>query len=487
MAKKKRPRTANDASRTRVARTGLGELTLVEHSLCPLDSRRSLAGPVVHQSGYYFTDGNRHRRKASVEVRCPLGLSALDEFYLWGLLALTFSQPEPSLNFVATPHYCLRKLDRIDQHGKRGGRQYQRFEAAIERLSTVSYKNDNFYDPIRSEHRRVSFGFLSYSLPIDPNSSRAWRIAWDPIFFEFCQAGSLHFWFDLETYRALDPPSRRLFLLLKKIFVRRESSPNFDVAHLGVNVLGLSESIGIRNLKAKIVRCVERLCDSGIVQLPEGLRHVQDLFEKRGKGHYSIRLHRGSYFEQPGPNRHRLSDDDSPLWEPLVAIGFDKHAIRRILRQFKPLLVQEWSDITLAAIERRGMAFFKRSPQAFFMENIKKAAEGTRTPPDWWWELLKQEEQFGGADPSEKGDSRQTGEQRALDEEFESYLAGEGRSIFDEACAEMLSHFQAAGQPAELAEANARQFAREHVRKRFAGEANNARPFSNLRTPKGSP
>jgi hypothetical protein len=46
----------------------------------------------------------------------------------------------------------------------------------------------------------------------------------------------------------------------------------------------------------------------------------------------------------------------------------------------------------LAAKERFGDAFFKRSPQAYFVDNVKHAAAGTRTPPDWWHELRKAEQ-----------------------------------------------------------------------------------------------
>ena len=99
-------------------------------------------------------------------MTCPLGLTAHDEFYLWGLLALTFSQPEPESEFHATPHYCLRQLGVIDQHDRRGGRQYRQFSTALERLSAVRYQNQAFYDPVRAEHRRVSFGLFSYSLPL---------------------------------------------------------------------------------------------------------------------------------------------------------------------------------------------------------------------------------------------------------------------------------------------------------------------------------
>ena len=53
----------------------------------------------------------------------------------------------------------------INASANRGGKNYDLFRSAISRLSTVSYRNDHFFDPIRGEHRDVGFGFLSYSLP----------------------------------------------------------------------------------------------------------------------------------------------------------------------------------------------------------------------------------------------------------------------------------------------------------------------------------
>ena len=67
----------------------------------------------------------------------------------------------------------------------KGGKSYRLFREALRRLSAVRYQNDGFFDPIRREHRAVSFGLLSYSLPLAPDSSRAWRILWDPLFFEY--------------------------------------------------------------------------------------------------------------------------------------------------------------------------------------------------------------------------------------------------------------------------------------------------------------
>src|SRR5690349_1171287 len=73
---------------------GLGQLSLVEHALCPIDSKASLKQNLVFDADYFFVDSVRRRRKAHATVLCPLGLSANDEFFLWGLLALTFAQPQ---------------------------------------------------------------------------------------------------------------------------------------------------------------------------------------------------------------------------------------------------------------------------------------------------------------------------------------------------------------------------------------------------------
>ena len=48
-------------------------------------------------------------KEARARIACPDGLSPTDEFYLWGLLSLTFSRPLPSPDFYATPYYCLRR------------------------------------------------------------------------------------------------------------------------------------------------------------------------------------------------------------------------------------------------------------------------------------------------------------------------------------------------------------------------------------------
>ena len=93
---------------------GHAQLSLVEHALCPLDTGASLGKSFVHQTQYYYSDQNRHRKQAQIRVTCPEGLSPTDELYLWGLLSLTFSQPQPTPDFFATPYYCLRHLNCVD-------------------------------------------------------------------------------------------------------------------------------------------------------------------------------------------------------------------------------------------------------------------------------------------------------------------------------------------------------------------------------------
>lgn len=394
---------------------GVGQLSLVEHALCPLDPKVSLQNNLVFDTSYFYTDSARHQQEARATVFCPLGLSAADEFFLWGLLALTFALPEPDAELYATPHYVLRQLGVIDKGARRGGRQYDLFREAIERLSALRYRNDRFYDPVRAEHRRVSFGFLSYSLPLDAKSSRAWRISWDAIFFEFVEAAGGHFQFDLATYRELDPASRRLFLFASKVFARRDTTPRLDVRHLGEHVLGVAPTVETRDMKIKVARVVTRLVEAGV------FAPCHDLFQKRKKGEYSLTLTKGPYFA----SRSRLGPGvfESAFLEPLLAIGFDESAAVRLISQHSPHLLREWTDITLAAEERFGRSFFKRSPQAYFVDNIQQAAVGQRTPPDWWHDIRKAEQNAadksaanwltnaagdGAAEPDPAGNSSRT-------------------------------------------------------------------------------
>ncbi len=464
---------ASARSRRAPATSGRGraQLTLVEHALCPLDTATGLVRGLTHRSEFFYLDPQRHRQTAAAEVLCPLGLSPSDEFYLWGLMALALAQPEPGLEFYATPHYCLTELGVLET-GKagskpRGGKTYALFRQSITRLAAVTYLNDRFYDPIRGEHRSVAFGFLSYSLPPDPASSRAWRIVWDPIFFEFCQAARGSLVFDLELYRALDFASRRLFLLLKKIFYRSAVSPAFDVRHLGVNVLGFAPSIEVWNLKAKLSQVARKLAESKLIALPE----AGPLFEKKGVGQYVIRFHRGPYFEKSPAEQgggKPLTPSRSALHDPLAAIGFDEPAIRRIEARYRPQLIQVWTDITLAAMEK-GPKFFTRSPQAYFLDNIEKASQGSRTPPDWWHEYRKQaqrqEQEERAAHSGQPATSAPT--ERDAEQAFAEYLRTEARETFDALLDRLRLQYETAGQPRREAARHADDVARLHMRHHF--------------------
>ena len=267
----------------------------MEHALCPLDSRISLRENLNHEAEYRYTDADGRCQTARVVVYCPAGLSPGDEFYLWGLLALTLGQPEPQIEFQATPHFCLRKLGLISP-GSKGGKSYRLFRDALRRLSAVRYQNERFFDPIRREHRAVSFGLFSYSLPLDVDSSRAWRIVWDPLFFEYCRAAASQLSFDLETYRRLDPASRRLFLLLSKVFWRSRTSPWFDVRYLAVNALGFSAELSARTLKSKVKRCADVLQRHDVLAMGED--GAERPFHRQAKGRYVARFVRGAYFSR---------------------------------------------------------------------------------------------------------------------------------------------------------------------------------------------
>lgn len=430
----------------RAQRSGLAQLSVVEHALCPLDDRLSLVKPLVFDTGYFRTNANGHAKFIPVQIRAQEGLSANDEFYLWGLLALAFKEKQPSLEFWATPHFCLRRLGCLPS---KGGANYAQFREALRRLAGTTYYCDCFYDPLRAEERRRAFGFLKYDLPARDDSSRAWRLVWDPLFFEYCQALGGRMSFDLATYRQLDCASRRLFLLLSKIFWRTARSPRFDVWHLAVHVLGFSPSVKMYDLKIKLLRSVGKLLALGVLRLPPAVSSPKALFEKKGTGSYAIRFARGPYFEQSpeslGQNSQPLLSD-SPLYEPLRAIGFSDRRIRFLLQTYKPTLLQTWADVTLAKLERDGRESFTNCPEAYFLNNLKAAAEGRRTPPDWYHELRreqarKQSEANRMPLPTEL--YREAWEQ-ARAAAFRSYLKEEvGRDVYEAAVTKLTAIYAA--------------------------------------------
>lgn len=371
-------------------RSGLAQLSIIEHALCSLDPALSLVAGYQHKTGYFYTDANK-RRFANVAVSAALGLSSRDEYFLWGLLALTFNQPQSSIEFLATPHYCLKKLGYLEA---KGGKQYAEFRATIKRLAGVFYQCDAFYDPRLETFQDAGFGFLKYSLPQRDDSSRAWRIVWDPLFFEYVQATGGKLFFDLtsKTFRDLDPASRRLGLLLHKIFWRRQHSPSFELRHLGIDVLGFSSQRLTKRLKFDISCCAEKLLAANFISLPSGVADVGGLFDKRGKGQFFIRFHRGSYFEKHSvdqlANAAVTGIADSPLYDPLKAIGFEDLAIRSIIKKYDHQVIARWAQYTQVAMETKGSRFFKKSPQAYCLDGIKRGTSA----PDWFLEQQRDEQ-----------------------------------------------------------------------------------------------
>ncbi|MFO0818485.1 MAG: hypothetical protein U1A77_11125 [Pirellulales bacterium] len=443
------------------------QLSLVEHSLCPLDTATSLQPGLQHRVSYSYTDKNHHTKQASVTVFGPQGLSPADELTLWGLLSLTLSRPEPQAEFMATPHYCLRMLGVIQDNDHKGGKQYQLFRDTIRRLARVVYENTAFYDPVRGEHRDVAFGLLKYSLPVDATSSRAWRFYWDQQFFEFCLAAKSTLRFDLDMYRQLDFASRRLFLLLQKVFWRNEHSPPFDLRTLAVSTLGFASHLETKNLMQKVMHCTQVLLDHQILALPAGIETPKGLVTKLAPGNYLVRFHRGNYFEKPFHTKKAATPPDSPLLDPLRAIGFDEAAIIRILSQYPERILSEWADITLAARERNGEEFFSKSAAAYFLDNVKAAHAGTRTSPDWWRELRHQEERER---QSQYRESREHTTRQSEEAAFNAYLAADARDAFERVMQRLFADLQTQGMNESQARESAEHIARTNLRARFRQE-----------------
>ena len=434
--------------RSKQIRNGVGQLTIVEHALCPLDARVSVVPNLTHEATFRYSDKQGRRQTGTARVFCPLGLSPKDEFFLWGLLAITLADPQTDGELHATRHYCLRRLGSIDTRQRRGGRQYGDFTAAVERLAAVRYQCDRVYDPIRGEHRRIGFGFFSYSMPIDERSCRAWRFVWDPVFFELVQATGGYLRFDLQVYRQLDKASRRLYLFLAKLFYRKSETPRLDVTEVAEQIIGMAASVRARDKKAKLAECVSQLSQHGVIR--------DGLITRMAKGKSEMILQRGPLFERP------LMEGafESPLFEPLLEIGFDTKGANRLLRKYKHRLVREWIDITLAARERFGLNFFKKSAPAYLTDNLKQAARGGRTPPDWWAEVRKAEQRSRAEHAKKHRPRVLTGEP-----------SSQATNVIDDVHQTIFRTFLAAGQTEAVARGNAAQYEQERRRRANANSS----------------
>jgi len=155
-----------------------------------------------------------------------------------------------------------------------------------------------------------------------------------------------------------------------------------DLKQLAVDVLGLSGRLPAKHLLAKTRRICPELVTAGLI-----MEQHSGMIQKQAAGQYDVVLR--AVPGTPRPARDLSTKTDSPLAEPLQSIGLDPAGIGRVLRQFPHDRIREWVDITLAAKERFGLKFFKRSPMAYLIHNLKKSASDGRTPPDWWHDIRK--------------------------------------------------------------------------------------------------
>jgi len=129
--------------------------------------------------------------------------------------------------------------------------------------------------------------------------------------------------------------------------------------------------------------------------------------------------------------------------------------IRWIVRTFPQKLIQVWSDVTLAAMESKPNGFFRASPQAFLIDNLKQASAGKRTPPDWWRELRKRRDELVAFE--------------ALAQETASLE--EYRELFDRAKRKAFKEFLRQDVPKDEYERHVRQFVEIYAATMPASEA----------------
>ena len=112
-------------------------------------------------------------------------------------------------------------------------------------------------------------------------------------------------------------------------------------------------------------------------------------------------------------------------------------------------MLREWTDITLVAIERR---IIRKTPMAYFVDNVKHAATGCRTPPDWWHDLRRQERLA----------KRRPGSPQSPERPFQSaHGESDDEPLGDSLCSEFTACFSAAGQPEDIAKQNATRISQE--------------------------
>ncbi len=467
---KRRDRKSNYAFRERSLHAGLGQLTLVEHALCPLASPNGNL-TLVHDSRFRYIGSNGQQQLGQARVTAAHGLMPSDEVLLWGLLSIAVQSGSSEIH--ATPHSILRRLHGLSSHSAHGGRDYRAFRESLRRLSGVKYACDGFYDPVRREHRDVAFGILSYDLPFERQADRAWRIAFDRLFFQYCGVAGGRLFFRWQIYRDLDVASRRLYLFLAKIFCRREWTHWLDARGLAVDVLGFAPTLDIRNVKQKLTRVVRRLTDAGVVD-EHTPRDVQALFEKRSKGSYAVRLKRGPLAVLRPPrsvecDKTNVARLGGQTIDRLQQLGLTPRGIERLAVQFAADQIDLWTEITIAAKDQFGDAFFRKGPIPYLRDNLNAAAAQFRVPPDWWRriELTTEVRIDSRASKRTKGGCSS----KEADAQFVQFLRDEANHEFDSLVKQLTADLIQSGRDSMDARRCAIQLATDHWRRRFAARS----------------
>jgi len=419
---KRRDSTANGFN-------GIAQLSLVEHALSPLSYDTRNTG-FLHRVSYPVYARGKRPVTANVTVSCPLGLAPSDELLLWGLLSLTLSDDKPANVFYASRYYVLTQLGLPTN-----GSYYEIFDAACRRMEFTTYENTAFYDPIRSELCDTRFGFFKRRKPITADSDRGDRFIWDQQFLEFAKHAYGRMRFPFSQYQRYSPGARRLFLLLRKFFHRRSVTPEFDAFDLAVNKLGLSPQTRIPDLKKAITRYAEELLDDGVLILPKGITSFRDSYAKRTKGEYAIQFHRGP--KAMGEESPSSDGQGSALASLLRDLAISPSGVRWTLANVEGDTIREWIDITLAAKER---GLIKTTPAAFFIDNVKQVAAGSRQPPDWWRVIRKQEEEAEWEEAGQvlRSHIRAHAESDGKRPSFDDYMQTENaRNTFDRVCRDL--------------------------------------------------
>lgn len=425
---------------------GIAQLSLLETALWPLQDGPRPSNAFSTEYGYSSATG---RKTAHVTVRAPMGLQFNDELVLWGLLGATLARPDPDPVLLATPYWMLRHLGLPT-----GGSQYAQLRESLLRLAVASYQNDGFYNPESKEREVAAFQFLSVLLPTvggggeTVDNDRCWRIEWNSAFFRFCRATGGTLLFDLDLYRAFTPAARRLFLKLKDRFWRGKKV-YFNLDDLTINGLGFSVDRPQRLRKYDLLNCIRQLLDHDVLSLGRGQSDPKQLFQKRGKGSYTVILHEGPYFRRAlseRTQRRKNAMTEHALYEPLRKIGVDGAAINRLLTRFSHGRIQQWLRVTDSAMHEhpRGFRGFRVSPAAFLVDAI----QNNRTLPDWALAHEKAQEKKQWDKLREITDQREPERRRAYEQArasaFQDFLnSPDGRARFAETLAPLLILHQA--------------------------------------------